>query len=109
MTGVQTCALPISSANTAASGAIMKLDAPIPGVEKTIVILSTGTGVASTIAWVIRASDAGASFQSSWSSSFTTLTSSVPMCIKLIGLTTAMWGILSPNTSGSFVTAATTT
>lgn len=99
----------LSSAQTAASGAIMVLDAPIPGVEKIISIQSTAAGVASTIAWVIRASDSGANFQSSWSSSFTTLTSSVAMNMRLVGLTTAMWALVSPQTSAAFVTAATTT
>lgn len=96
----------LSSANTGASGAVMKLDAPIPGVEKTIVVVSTAATVASTIAWVIRASDAGANFQSSWSSSFTTLTTSSPCVIKLIGVTTASWGLM--NSSAIFSAASTT-
>lgn len=99
----------LTSAQTAATGAVMRLDPPIPGVRKQIQILSTATGVASTIAWYITAGDGtgGAVFRgSTWSSSFTVLSSSTPVLINLMGVTTAIWALT--NTSASFGGAATT-
>ena len=97
----------LSSANTAATGAVVRLDPPIPGVRKSIIIASTQASQASTIQWLITASTGGAeTFQSSWSSSFTVLSSSSPMVIRLEGISTSMWALM--NSSASFGSAATT-
>ena len=97
----------LSSAQTAASGAVMRLDPPIPGVSKQIVIKSTSTA-ASTITWLITASTGGAeTFVSTWGTSFTVLSSSTPVVINLMGVTTGLWSL--SNSSGSFGSAATTT
>ena len=86
----------------------MSKNPPIPGVDKTIVILSTAAGVASTIDWIITASTGGAeTFVSTWSSSFTVLRTTNPVVVRLRGLSTGMWGLA--NSSASFSQAATTT
>ena len=98
----------LSSATTPSTAAVIRLDPPIPGVDKTVVILSTAAGVASTIDWIITASTGGAeTFVSTWSSSFTVLRTTNPVVIRLRGLSTGMWGLA--NSSASFSQAATTT
>lgn len=99
----------LTSAQTAASGAVMRLDPPIPGVRKTISIQSTASGVASTIVWWITSSTGGGApfVGSTWSSSFTVLATSGSANIQLLGVTTGQWLIF--NTSGQFLSAAATT
>ena len=98
----------LSSGVTPSTAAVIRLDPPIPGVDKTIIILSPAAGVASTIDWIITASTGGGEvFRSSWSSSFTVLRTTDPVLIRLRGLTTGMWGLA--NSSASFSQAATTT
>ena len=99
----------LTSAQTAATGAVVRLDPPIPGVRKTISIQSTATAVASTIQWIITSSTGGGApfIGSTWSSSFTVLASSTPVLIQLMGGTTGQW--LMFNSSGQFGGAATTT
>lgn len=97
----------ISSANSASTNPVYRLDPPIPGVNKTIVFLSTAATVASTVDIMLTFSTGGGEvLRSSWSSSFTVLRSTTPFVLNLFGLTTAMWG--TQNSSATFVGAATT-
>ena len=99
----------LTSAQSAATGAVVRLDPPIPGVRKVISIQSTATAVASTVGWIITSSTGGGApfVGSTWSSSFTVLASTTPVVINLLGATTGMW--LMFNSSGQFSGAATTT
>jgi len=96
----------LSSANSASTNPVYRLDAPIPGVGKTITIVSTATGVASTCDFIVTMSTGAVAIQSTWSTSFTVLRSTNPVVINLMGITTALWALT--NSSASFSGAATT-
>lgn len=98
----------LTTSSLTASTHVFRLDPPIPGVEKTIVIQSTAATVATTVVFKITLSTGGAEVinGSTWSSSFTVLSSSSPVCVKLVGVTTAVWATNA--TSGAFGSAATT-
>lgn len=92
----------VGSTGTSASTGLA-LDAPVPGVEKTLINVTTGQAVVGTTA-------AGAFICSTGSitSTFGTITMAAKGAVcELIGLTTALWGVKSVNyisTGGEAVT-----
>jgi hypothetical protein len=98
----------LSTGLSADATAIYRLDPPIPGVEKTIVWLSTTIGTMSAKVFVTNSTGGGAGFQTSGGSSFTCVASSAGAVLKLIGLTTALWGVVNGTTASGFSYTTTT-
>ena len=92
----------LSTNLSADATAIFRLDPPIPGVEKTIAWMSTTIGTLSAKIFVTNSTGGGAGFQTSGGSSFTCVASSAGAVLKLIGLTTALWGVISGTTASGF-------
>lgn len=88
--------------------AVFRLDPPIPGVEKTIVWRSTTIGTMSAKVWVTGSTGGAEGFQTSGGSSFTCLASSAGAVLRLIGLTTALWGVVNGTTASGFSYSTTT-
>ena len=105
-TGSNIQAFGVSFLTTVSSSAVFTLDPPIPGVEKTLQFNSSATS-ASPI-YVKTANNE--TFSSSVMTSGTVLSSSANAVgpVRLIGLTTAVWGILNTVTTSSFKLSTTT-
>lgn len=88
--------------------AIFRLDPPIPGVEKTIVWGSTTIGTMSSKIFVTNSTGGGAGFQTSGGSSFTCVASSAGAVLKLVGVTTGLWGVVNGTTAAGFAYTTTT-
>ena len=95
-TGTAVVAYGVSFLNgtSAASSSVYVLDPPIPGVHKTIVFSSANTPV------YVRTKNAE-TFRTSADSTIATVISSTltGAVVELVGLTTAMWGLLTNGTS----------
>lgn len=98
----------LSTGLSADATPIYRLDPPIPGVEKTIVWLSTTIGTMASKVWVTNSTGGGAGFQTSGGSSFTCVASSAGAVLKLVGLTTALWGVINGTTASGFAYTTTT-
>lgn len=72
--------------SSAASSSVFTLDPPIPGIEKLIYFGSTGD----KNCYVKTANSE--TLHSSRGSSFTTVQSTIGGCLRLVGVTTAIWG-----------------
>jgi len=96
----------VSWVSTVSSSAVFTLDPPIPGVDKTLVFYSSATS-ASPI-YVKTANSE--TIMSTVSSSATVLASSqnAETAVRLIGLTTAMWGVLGSISTASIKLSTTT-
>lgn len=80
--------------SSAASSSVFTIDPPVPGIEKTLWFSSTGN-----INCYVKTRNSE-TFQSSLGSSFTTLQCTAGGLFRLVGLTTAIYGILN-GTSGT--------
>lgn len=82
----------VSLLTTSVSSGVYTLDPPIPGVEKTLNFGSSATSASP----IYVKSGTGVTFQSSVGTTSTVLASSqnVPTVVRLIGLSTAVWGII---------------
>lgn len=92
--------------SSASSSSVFTLDPPIPGVEKTIWFPSTGDKNC-----YVKTANSEV-FQSTIGSSFTVIQSTAGGVLKLIGLTTAIWGapqLTSGTSSNASGFAGTTT
>lgn len=99
----------LSTANiTGGTTGVFRLDPPIPGVEKTIVWQSTGAAAASVKTFVTASTGGAEVFQTTSGSTFTVIASSVGAVLRLMGMTTAIWAVVS-GTTGSGFTLSTTT
>lgn len=88
--------------------AIFRLDPPIPGVEKTIVWKSTTIGTMSAKVFVTISTGAGGGFQTSGGSSFSCVASSAGAVLRLVGLTTDLYGVINGTTASGFAYTTTT-
>jgi len=88
--------------------AVFRLDPPIPGVEKTIVWGSTTIGTMGSKIWVTNSTGGGAGMQTSAGSSFTCVASSAGAVLRLVGITTALWGVVNGTTAAGFSYSTTT-
>jgi hypothetical protein len=92
---------------SAASSAVYTLEPPIPGVRKVIQIGTTANGPC-----YLKTANAE-TFSSTLGTSFTTIKSSAGGFYELVGITTAIWGLLnvtsgtSSNGSGHVLTTST--
>lgn len=77
------------SGTSAASSSVFTLDPPIPGVEKTLYFSSTGN-----INCYVKTANSE-TIHSTQGSSHTTIQSTVGGVLKLIGITTGVWGGLN--------------
>lgn len=98
----------LSTALSADATAIFRLDPPIPGVEKTLVWLSTTIGTMSAKIFATISTGGGAGFMTSAGSSFTCVASSAGAVLKLVGLTTALYGVISGTTAAGFTYSTST-
>lgn len=98
----------LSTGLSADATAVFRLDPPIPGVEKTIVWQSTTIGTMASKVFVTNSTGGGAGFQTSGGSSFTVVASSAGAVLKLLGLTTALWGVVNGTTASGFTYTTTT-
>jgi hypothetical protein len=92
----------LSTGLSADATAIFRLDPPIPGIEKTITWLSTTVNTMSSKIFVTNSTGGGAGFQTSGGSSFTCVASSAGAVLRLVGLTTALWGVINGTTAAGF-------
>ena len=91
----------LSTANlTGGTTCVVRLDPPIPGVEKTIVWQSTGTAATSVKTWVTCSTGGGETIQSTAGTTFTCVASSVGAVLKLIGVTTSQWATHAATAAG---------
>lgn len=81
---------------------VFRLDPPVPGVEKTIVWGSTTVGTMGSKIWVTNSTGGGAGLQTSAGSSFTCVSSSAGAVLRLVGITTALWGVVNGTTAAGF-------
>lgn len=79
---------------SAASSAVYTIDPPVPGIRKTINIATTANGP------IYLKTANSETFSSTLGTSFTTIKSSAGGFYELIGLTTAVWGLMGV-TSGT--------
>lgn len=86
------------------STSVFRLDPPIPGVEKTITWASTTVGTMATKIWVTVSTGGGAGLQTSGGSSFTCMSSSVGNVVRLMGLSTSLYAVVSAGTPTAFTT-----
>jgi len=88
---------------SAASSAVYTLDPPIPGVVKYLNFGTTSQGP-------IYVKTAGETFQSTQGTTFTVLksTSNTVGCLQLVGITTAVWGILPGMSTATFALSSST-
>lgn len=98
----------LSTGLSADATAVFRLDPPIPGIEKTIAWLSTTVGTMASKIFVTNSTGGGAGFQTSGGSSFTCVASSAGAVLRLIGLTTALWGVVNGSTGSGFAYTTTT-
>jgi hypothetical protein len=101
----------VSILTTGAGGStntLYKLDPPIPGVSKTIVIASTNT--ATNMITVQTSTGATVCFTSSAGSTFCTISSSggSQSAFTLVGINSTQWGTVSPLTTAAFALSTTT-
>lgn len=96
----------VSLLTTSVSSGVYTLDPPIPGVEKTLNFGSSATSASP----IYVKSSAGVTFQSSVGTTVSVLASSqnAPITVRLIGLSTALWGILGPLSTASINQGITT-
>lgn len=79
---------------SAASSSVYVIDPPIPGIHKTVVFSSANTPI------YLRTANAETFRTTADSTIATVLSSTLTGCtVELIGLTTAMWGLLTNGTS----------
>lgn len=88
----------LSTGLSADATAVFAMDPPIPGVEKTIVWRSTTIGTMASKIFVTGS----ANLQTSGGSSFTCVASSAGAVLRLIGLTTSLWGVVNGTTGAGF-------
>ena len=102
-TDTNLAAFGVSFITSAVSSAVYMLDPPIPGVEK---VLHFGTTGATN--YVKTAN--GETFQSSQGTTFSVLksTQNIVGSVRLIGLTTAVWGMAPGLSTASFALSTTT-
>lgn len=93
-TGVLAWGVSFLTGTSAASSSVYVLDPPIPGVRKTVAFSSVNTPM------YLRTKNAE-TFRTSADSTIATVISSTltGAVVELIGLTTAMWGLLTNGTS----------
>lgn len=86
----------LSILSTVSSSAVFTIDPPIPGIEKTIVFNSTATS-ASPI-YLRLSTGATITVNTSVGTTLCVFSSTVnaPVTLRLIGITTAVWGMVSP-------------
>lgn len=94
----------ISFLTTAQSSGVYTLDPPVPGVEKTLFFGTSGTNP------IYVKSANSETFQSSNGTSFTVLSSSntAVYTLRLVGLTTAIWGVIGQLSTASLKLSTTT-
>ena len=95
----------VSILTTGAGGStctLYKLDPPIPGVEKTIVIVSTNT--ATNMVYVQTSTAATICFTSTAGSTLCTISSSggSQTAFKMVGVNSTQWGTVSPLTTAVY-------
>lgn len=102
-TNLQAFGVSVMAGTTAGSSSVYVLDPPVPGVEKKLVFGST------SITLYLKTANSE-TFLSTLGSSFTTLksTQNAGASIGLVGLTTAVWAVLCPISTGSIVGATST-
>ncbi len=98
----------LSTGLSADATAVFRLDPPIPGVEKTIVWLSTTIGTMSAKIFATISTGNGGGFQTSGGSSFSCVASSAGAVLRLIGLTTSLYGVVNGTTASGFTFSTTT-
>lgn len=100
--GVKAWGVSFLAGTSAASSSVYTLDPPIPGVDKTVVFSSANTPM------YLKTKN-GETFRTTADSTIATVISSTltGAVVELIGLTTAMWGLLTNGTS-TITRAATT-
>ena len=100
-TNLQAFGVSVMAGTSAGSSSVYVLDPPVQGVEKRLVFAST------SITLYLKTANSE-TFLSSLGSSFTTLksTQNAAVGVHLIGLTTAVWGVLGQLSTGGL--AATT-
>lgn len=93
-TGILAYGVSFLNGTSAASSSVYVLDPPIPGVRKTIVFSSANTPQ------YLRTKN-GETFRTSADSTIATvlLSTLTGLTVELIGLTTAMWGLLANGTT----------
>lgn len=93
----------VSFLTSSVSSGVYTLDPPVPGVEK---VLHFGTSGAT----VYVKTAGGETFESSLGSSFTVFksTQNVKGTVRLMGLTTSLWGLAPGLSSASFALSTTT-
>lgn len=93
--------------STAASSSVYTIDPPVPGVLKYVTLGDTANGP------IYLKTKNGETFLSTLGTSFNTIKTSAGGCFALIGVTTAVWGLLgvtsgtSSNGSGFVLTTST--
>jgi hypothetical protein len=87
---------------------VFRLEPPIPGVEKTIVFGSTGAAAMSEKIFVTCSTGGGEVIQSSAGSTATVMASSVGLTVRLMGVTTGIWSLLSPTTAAGLALTTST-
>lgn len=102
-TNLQAFGFSVLAGTTAGSSSVYVLDPPVVGVEKKIVFAST------SITLYLKTANSE-TFLSSLGTSFTVLksTQNAGASVGLIGLTTAVWGVLTALSTGSIVGVTTT-
>lgn len=98
----------LSTGLVADATSVFRLDPPIPGVEKTIVWRSTTIGTMATKIFVTGSTGGAEGFQTSGGSSFTCVASSAGAVLRLVGLTTGLWGVINGTTAAGFAYTTTT-
>lgn len=93
-TGIRAHGVSFLNGTSAASSSVYVLDPPIPGIRKTVVFSSANTPQ------YLRTKN-GETFRTSADSTVATVISSTltGAVVDLVGLTTAMWGLLTNGTS----------
>jgi len=102
-TNLQAFGVSVMAGTSAGSSSVYTLDPPVPGVEKKLVFGST------SITLYLKTANSE-TFLSSIGSSFTTLksTQNAGASLNLVGLTTAVWAVLSAFSTGSIAGATST-
>lgn len=91
----------LSTGLSADTTAVFRLDPPIPGVEKTLTWYSTTIGTMGSKIFVTGSTGA-INMQTSGGSSFTCVASSAGAVLRMVGITSTLWGVINGTTAAGF-------